>query len=99
MDQSLITRRKPDLDPDLAQMFRRYSARKLLEGFRDYCYAEAQSAQADGFDGMGWLELQDQIEDILPSVLSDADLCGDAIEQEPQPTHGQMFANKHFGSW
>jgi hypothetical protein len=98
MDQSLITRRKPDLDPDLAQMFRRYSARKLLEGFRDYCYAEAQSAQADGFDGMGWLELQDQIEDILPSVLSDADLCGDEIEQEPQPTPAQTFARKHFGS-
>jgi len=98
MDQSPITRRKPDLDPDLAQMFRRYSARKLLEGFRDYCYAEAQSARADGYSGMGWLELQDQIEDILPGVL-DENLCGDAIEQEPQPTPAQAFARNHFGSW
>jgi hypothetical protein len=98
MNKAPITRREPDADPDLAQTLRRYSARKLLEGFRDHCYAEAQAARANGFDGMGWLDLHDQIEDILPGVLDDQ-LAGDEVEQAPQLTHGQMFACKHFGSW
>jgi len=99
MDQTPVARRQPDLDPDLAQLLRRYSARKLLEGFRDHCYREAQGAQQDGYTGLGWLELHDQIEDILPAVIDDQ-LVGDEIEQEMQLTPGQVFARSHApGRW
>ncbi len=86
------------IDEDLAQVFKRYSARKLLEQYREHCASEAAVARQDGYTGRGWEELHDQIEDILPAVLDD-ELVGDAVEQAPSPTHGQAFANKHFGSW
>ena len=86
------------IDEDLAQVFRRYSARRLLEQYREHCANEAAVARQNGYTGRGWEELHDQIEDILPAVIDDQ-LAGDEIEQAPSPTHGQAFANKHFGSW
>ena len=81
MDQSPVTRRAPDADPDLAQVFRRYSARKLMAALRDHCYSEAQIARLDGFSGMGWLELHDHLEDLMPSV-SDEQMYGEPIEPD-----------------
>ena len=99
MDQTPVARRQPDLDPDLAQLLRRYSARKLLEGFRDHCYWEAQCAKQDGYTGIGWLELHDQIEDIVP-LETDEQLCGNETEQQPTLTRGQVFARSHApGRW
>jgi hypothetical protein len=80
MDQTPVARRQPDFDPDLIQVFRRYNARKLVAALRDHCYAEAQFCQQDGYTGMGWLELHDQLEDIMPSVL-DEQMCGDAAPE------------------
>lgn len=79
MNKTPAARRAPDADPELAQVFRRYSARKLVAALRDHCYSEAQIARLDGFSGMGWLELHDQLEDIMPGVI-DEQLCGDVIE-------------------
>jgi hypothetical protein len=99
MDQTPVARRQPDLDPDLAQLLRRYSARKLLEGFRAHCYREAQCAQQDGYTGLGWLELYDQIEEIMPSD-TDEELCGNEVEQTLTLTPGQVFARSHApGRW
>ena len=88
------------IDEDLAQIFRRYSARKLLEQYREHCANEAKVARQDGYTGRGWQELHDQIEDILPAVLDDQ-LVGDAVEQ-PQPktpaqTFGARISNR--GGW
>ncbi len=88
------------IDEDLAQIFRRYSARKLLEQYREHCANEAAVARTNGYTGRGWEELHDQIEDILPAVIDDQ-LAGDAVEQ-PQPktpaqTFGARISNR--GGW
>lgn len=99
MNKTPVTRRAPDADPDLAQVLRRYSAKKLLAALRDHCYAEAQAARMDGFSGLGWLELHDQLEDIMPGVI-DEQLVGEMIEEEPRLTRGQVFARAHKpGRW
>jgi len=87
------------IDEDLAQVFRRYSARKLLEQYREHCANEAAVARQNGYTGRGWEELHDQIEDILPAVIDDQ-LAGDEIEQ-PQPrTSAQTFgARISRGGW
>jgi len=87
------------IDEDLAQVFRRYSARKLLEQYREHCANEASVARTNGYTGRGWEELHDQIEDILPAVIDDQ-LAGDEIEQ-PQPrTSAQTFgARISRGGW
>ena len=87
------------IDEDLAQIFRRYSARTLLEQYREHCENEAAVARLNGYTGRGWTELRDQIEDILPAVLDDQ-LVGDEIEEEPRLTRGQVFARAHKpGRW
>jgi hypothetical protein len=87
------------IDEELAQVFRRYSARKLLEQYREHCANEAAMARQDGYTGRGWEELHDQIEDILPAVIDDQ-LVGDEIEQAPTLTPGQVFARSHApGRW
>jgi len=87
------------IDEDLAQVFRRYSARRLLEQYREHCANEAAIARQDGYTGRGWEELHDQIEDILPAVIDDQ-LAGDEIEQAPTLTPGQVFARSHApGRW
>ena len=88
------------IDEDLAQIFCRYSARKLLEQYREHCGHEAAMARLGGYTGRGWQELHDQIEDILPAVLDDQ-LVGDEVEQ-PQPktpaqTFGARISNR--GGW
>ena len=83
------------IDEELAQVFRRYSARKLLEQFREHCGHEAVVARLDGFTGRGWTELHDQIEDILPAVLDD--LVGDEVEQEQPKTPAQTFGARISG--
>lgn len=74
----------PCVDADLAQVFRRYSARMLLEQFRDHCKREADAAITDGWDGMGWLELYDQIADAVPTG-TDESLCGEALPPTGRP--------------
>jgi len=98
MDQKPVAR-QADFDPDLAKMLRNYSARKLVSALRDHCYAEAQFAQQDGYTGLGWLELYDQLEEIMPSD-TDEQLCGNEVEQAPTLTPGQVFARSHApGRW
>ena len=87
------------IDEDLAQIFRRYSARKLLEQYREHCATEAKVARQDGYTGRGWEDLHDQIEDILPAVLDDQ-LVGDAVEQPQLKTPAQAFgARIGRGGW
>jgi hypothetical protein len=83
----------PAINLDLLHVFRRYSARSLLEAYRDYCYAEAQACQRDGWDGMGWLELYDLLEDHMPPA-SDSALNGKQIV-EPEP----VFAGFNPAAW
>jgi hypothetical protein len=98
MDQKPVAR-QADFDPDLAKMLRNYSARKLVSALRDHCYAEARFAQQDGYTGLGWLELYDQLEEIMPSD-TDEQLCGNEVEQAPTLTPGQVFARSHApGRW
>lgn len=88
------------IDEDLAQVFRRYSARKLLEQYREHCANEAAVARQEGFTGRGWQELHDQIEDILPAVLDDQ-LIGDEVDQPQRPTPAQTFGARisNRGGW
>ena len=88
------------IDEDLAQVFRRYSARKLLEQFREHCAKEAAVARLGGYTGRGWQELHDQIEDILPAVLDDQ-LVGDEVEQPQLKTPAQAFGARisNRGGW
>lgn len=87
------------IDEDLAQVFRRYSARKLLEQYREHCAHEAAVARQDGYTGRGWQELHDQIEDILPAVLDDQ-LVGEEVEQPQLKTPAQTFgARIGRGGW
>ena len=83
----------PAINSDLLQVFRRHSARSLLEAYRDYCYAEAQACQRDGWDGMGWLQLYDALDDNMPPADSQA-LCGEQIA-EPEP----VFAGFNPAAW
>ena len=87
------------IDEDLAQVFRRYSARRLLEQYREHCANEAAVARQNGYTGRGWEELHDQIEDILPAVIDDQ-LAGDQVEQPQPKTPAQTFgARISRGGW
>jgi len=72
----------PVVDPSLAQVFRRVGVKHLLEQLRDYCHTQGEGAFADGCSGMGWYELHDAIDEIIPAG-NDSTLDGDPIDNGP----------------
>ena len=87
MDQPLalpaiITLPSPAMDAELLQTVRRLGLRSTLQMLRDYCHDQGESAFDDGHTGMGWYEMHDAIDDIIPAgddVALDGDVRGQRV--------------------
>ena len=79
---ALLTLPAPAMDPALLQTVRRLGMRATLTMLRDYCHDQGESAFDDGHTGMGWYEMHDAIDDIIPAgddVQLDGDVQGQTV--------------------
>ena len=58
---------KSKMDPDLLKVVQQFGFKNVLENLRTYCNMQADDAVSEGCTGMGWLELHDAIDEIIPA--------------------------------
>ena len=58
---------KSKMDPDLLKVVQQFGFKNVLENLRTYCAMQADDAAAEGCTGVGWLDLHDSIDEIIPA--------------------------------
>lgn len=88
---ALITLPSPAMDPALLQTVRRLGMRQTLQMLRDYCHDQGELAFDEGFTGMGWYELHDYIDDVIPA--------GDDVTLDGEPQARDVDYFEVQGAW
>ena len=66
------------MNPKLRAVLAEQSMSQTLQELRDYCAERSNEASRDGFSGMAWYDLSQDIDGIVP-VLTD-----EQMDNEPQ---------------
>ena len=65
--------------------------RQTLQMLRDYCHDQGELAFGDGYTGMGWYELHDYIDDVIPA--------GDDVTLDGEPQARDVDYFEVQGVW